>query len=350
MPRKRQEPKGAVKTSLFAHLDREEHINRLGDTLQEIDQLIDFKALSQSLEPLVGRVESPKGGRPAYPTELMLRIVVLKHLYGLSDEQTEYQLLDRLSFQRFTGLRNARNVPDRTTIWLFHERLGEEGSRTLFDEIKRQISAQGFIARGGQMIDASLVQAPKQRFSKEEKALLEKGEVPQQWRPAKGAQKDIEATWTKKHGKSYFGYKLHVGADARGKFIRTVSVTTASESDTRHMESVLDSANTSKDLYADRGYVDGAREERLIEEGFRPNIQRKAQVNKPLSATQKGRNERIAKTRARIEHVFGAMHWMGAHYIRTIGLPRAKTQLTLKSAVYNIRRLVSVQRVGLEAF
>jgi len=169
MPRKSLKPKGAVKESLFSTDDREAHIDRLGDTLQEIDQLIDFEAITRELASFVGRIDSGKGGRPAYESELMIRILVIKHLYGLSDEQTEYQLLDRLSFQRFAGLRNACNVPDRTTIWHFHQRLGEVGSQRLLDEIKRQVSAAGFIARGGQMVDASFIAAPRQRFTKEEK-------------------------------------------------------------------------------------------------------------------------------------------------------------------------------------
>jgi IS5 family transposase len=75
------------------------------------------------------------------------------------------------------------------------------------------------------------------------------------WSPAKRRQKDVDASWTKKHGKSYFGYKLSACADKRYKLIRKIKITTASEHDTRQMEDVLDPSNTSRDLYGDKGYL-----------------------------------------------------------------------------------------------
>ena len=69
------------------------------------------------------------------------------------------------------------------------------------------------MARGGQMIDASIVQTPRQSINKEEKAFVSENAMPADWKPAKRRQKDIDARWTKKHGKSYFGYKLSANAD-----------------------------------------------------------------------------------------------------------------------------------------
>lgn len=92
----------------------------------------------------------------------MVRILVLKRLYNLSDEQMEYQLLDRMSYQRSCGLSHAVNIPDRTTIWTFENQIGETGAHVLFDGVSAQLLKQGYIARGGQIIDATLVPAPKQ--------------------------------------------------------------------------------------------------------------------------------------------------------------------------------------------
>jgi hypothetical protein len=107
-------------------------------------------------------------------------------------------------------------------------------------------------------------------------------------------------TWTQKHGQSYFGYKVSVSADRRYKLIRRVKVSTASENDTLHLEAVLDHANTGRDLYGDKGYVDGGREHRLKAQGWRVHIQRKAEKGKPLSICQERRNTRIARVRARV--------------------------------------------------
>jgi len=95
----------------------------------------------------------------------------------------EFQLLDRLSFQRFVGLRASSQIPDRTTIWTFKERLIQAGaSESVFDAVNCQLSKHGYIARGGQMIDASIVEAPRQSLSKEEKAIVGEGAMPACWR------------------------------------------------------------------------------------------------------------------------------------------------------------------------
>lgn len=95
----------------------------------------------------------------------MVRVPVLKRLYNLSDEQVEYQLLDRMSFRRFCGLAHSASIPDRNTIWLFQQRIGTDGATALFQGVDAQIEQHGYMARGGQIIDATLVAAPIQRFT-----------------------------------------------------------------------------------------------------------------------------------------------------------------------------------------
>jgi IS5 family transposase len=253
-----------------------------------------------------------------------------------------------MSYQRFVGLEDSSQIPDRTTVWEFRERLAAAGAETVvFDAVDKELKRQGYIARSGQMVDASLVPAPKQHFNKDEKALVEQDAMPIEWTPAQRRQKDLEASWTKKHGKSYYGYKLTVNADKRYKLIRKLKVTTASEHDTLHLEDVLDDGNTCRDLYADKGYVDGAREARLQQTGLRTHIQRKAAKGKPLSDCQKRRNTRIARSRARVEHVFAGLRHLGGNGVRTVGLARATLQLNLKAAAYNIRRLCSLKTCGI---
>ena len=79
----------------------------MGDPLTGIEACIDFGALARTLDELFPRESSAKGGRPAYPTETMVRILVLKRLNNLSDERMEFLLLDLLSYQRFCGLKQA---------------------------------------------------------------------------------------------------------------------------------------------------------------------------------------------------------------------------------------------------
>lgn len=340
--------KSAVKTSLFAAEEREQKIDRKGDLLSTLDKHVSFAALATEIDRIAPRPSCKQGGRPPYPTELMVRILVLQHLYNLSDEALEYQLLDRLSFQRFCGLRHSSTIPDANTLWVFRERVSAAGGAdTLFDAVQRQLQQHGFIARGGQIVDATLVEAPKQHFHKEEKALLKQDATPAGWTPAQRRQKDTEVSWAKKHGKSHHGYKLSISTDRHYKLIRKRHVSTAKEHDTKHFEGVLDPTNTSRDVWADKGYEDKPREQRLNKSGWRLHIQHKAKKGKPQSECQKRRNTRIARPRARVEHVFGAMCAMGGKAIRTIGLARAVFGLSIKAAVYNLRRLCSLKEGGI---
>ena len=343
-------PRSALKTDLFADEHHRKKIDTLGDPLAEIGSYVDFAALAAEVDAVAPRPASPQGGRPPFPTETMVRILVLKRLYNLSDEQMEYQLLDRMSYKRFCGLAQATNIPDRTTVWAFEKRIGEAGAKALFDGVSAQLLKKGFIARGGQIIDATLMPAPKQHHSRGEKALIDQGAMPASWRPAKRRQKDLDATWTKKHGKSHFGYKLSINVDKKYKFIRKIETDTASTHDSQHFDNVFDTSNTRRAVYADRGYPSEQREAWLKAHGFRNQIQRKGQRNKPLSEGQQRRNHRIAKTRARVEHVFAAIEQMGGKLIRTIGRARANFAMTMMAACYNLKRLIYFRKAGIEAF
>jgi len=340
-----------MKPNLFAAQEREAKLSKLGDALEVMERHVDFAALAAAVDQAAPRPARARGGRPPFPTEVMVRILLIQQLFNLSDEQMEFQLLDRLSFQRFAGLRHSSQIPDRTTIWTFKERLIKAGaSESVFEAVNRQLAKHGYIARGGQMIDASIVQAPRQSLSKEEKELVGQGAMPITWEPAKRRQKDTDARWTKKHGKSYFGYKVSANADKRYKLVRKIKVSTASEHDTLHFEDVLDPNNTNRNILADKGYVDGEREDRLSKQGWRMHIQRKGTKDKPISETQQRRNHRIARTRARVEHVFAGLAQLGGKSLRSIGLPRAMLQLNWKVAAYNLQRLVYLKEARIEAF
>jgi IS5 family transposase len=145
---------------------------------------------------------------------LLFRILALQQLYNLSDDQTEYQIRDRYSFSRFVDLTPEDVVPDAKTLWRFRESLKSAAVfDRLFAELARQIAAEGYVARKGQAIDASLVAAPVQRNRRTDNAQPKAGEVLADWPNAKRRQKDVEARWTQNHGVSHYGYKNHVGVN-----------------------------------------------------------------------------------------------------------------------------------------
>ncbi len=144
----------------------------------------------------------------------MFKVLVLRELYALSDEQVEYQIADRLSFQRFLGIDLTQGAPDYTAVWRFRKRLGPERMKALFAELNTFIDLAGFEARKGQMIDASIVQKPKTR-----KPATPNDDAPGLTRQ-QAAHRDGEANWTQKHERSWFGYKNHINADVAHGFVR----------------------------------------------------------------------------------------------------------------------------------
>jgi IS5 family transposase len=178
------------------------------------------------------------------------------------------------------------------------------------------------VARDGQIINATLVPAPRQHSGKKE--LLAQGVMPTDWKPTKRCRKDVDATWTKKHGKSHFGYKLSINVDRKYRIIRRIKMGTASTHNSQHVDKVFDTSNTSHDVHADRGYPSQEREAWRKEKGLRDQIQRKGKRNKPLSGAIRGKNgdpppgkmEIGRKSRA----AFGRDHCCSTGLVGCIGL------------------------------
>ena len=182
------------------------------------------------------------------------------------------------------------------------------------------------------------MEVPRQRNSRVENEAIKGGDVPD-WPEAKRRQKDVDARWTKKNGKSFFGYKNHVSVDVKHKLIRAFSVTAASVHDSRVCEELL-RENTSRDVWMDSAYGSAERRQALSAGGYRAHIQRKGQRDHPLSEWEKQGNRTRARIRSRVEHVFGAQVMRaGRMFVRTIGLVRATVKIGLMNLAYNMDRL-----------
>ena len=340
----------------FGFFDAERRLAAItakGDPLEMIARVVPFESFRAEIEAAVltpVREKKSSAGRKPIDVMVMFRMLVLQSLYNLSDEQGEYQVRGRLSFTRFLGLGIEDGIPDGTPLWLFRETLAKAGLiEKLFEHFGHHLEAKGYIARGGQMIDATIVPVPKQRNSRDENDDVKAGKTPEAWEknPAKNRQKDKDARWTKKHGKSFYGYKNHVNADAKHKLIRQYDVTDASTHDSRKFDGLLNQANTSADVYADSAYRSAATEAKLSLRGLRSRVHQRANRNHPLSQAQDNANRQKSKVRARIEHVFGAQqNSPGGRIVRTIGIARAKAKIGLQNLAYNIRRLVTLERMA----
>jgi IS5 family transposase len=326
------------------------------DPLVGIDALVPWESFRGRLEAVWRRpaaARKSKAGRKPWDAIAMFKAIVLCELYNLSDDQAEYQLRDRLSFVRFLGLGLEDTVPDAKTVWLYREQLAQAGViERLFDDFDGHLRRQGYLAMGGQIIDASIVPVPKQRNSRDENARIKDGETPEGWaqQPAKRAQKDTDARWTKKHGKSHYGYKNHVNVDRRHKLVRRYQATPASVHDSQVGDDILDPDNTASGVWADSAYRSAEMEAKLAGKGLKSRIHRKGRRGKPLSEREKRGNRNRSKVRARVEHVFGAQsNDMGGTLVRCIGLVRVKARIGLKNLAYNMRRLVQLERLTVAA-
>jgi transposase len=185
--------------------DAEERLRWLsasGDPLERLRAVVEFEAFRAELEAALPRADRSRGGRPPYDAVLMFRILVLQALYTLSDEQAEYQLRDRLSFMRFAGLALHDAVPDAKTIWLYREQLTRAGALArLFARFDAMLAERGFLAMGGQIVDATVVEARRPRLTREEKATLRDGGTPDGWSTARTRQIDRDGRWTIKRGR-----------------------------------------------------------------------------------------------------------------------------------------------------
>jgi len=325
-------------------------LSKLGDPLEKLSLGVDFELFRDLLETRMSVTPKGKGGRPPYDYVLMFKIIILQHYYGLSDDQVEYQVNDRMSFMRFLDLTIADDIPDSKTVWHFTEKLKDlELVKELFALFADELTRLGLIVNEGKIIDASFVEAPRQRNSREEnKQIKQTGAAPKEWdaEPNKKRQKDVDARWTKKNFQNFYGYKNHAKVDGKSKLIDDYTVTDASVHDSQVLDELLNEKDKGQELYADSAYV--GQEEVLSKHKVINKVHEKGYKNKPLTETQQASNKTKSKTRVRVEHVFGFMeNSMGRMYYRKIGLPRATTAIGLMNLTYNMFRKIQLTEIAM---
>ena len=338
--------------------DRLAEISAQGDPLETLAATVDFEMFRPVLEGALGRPPRWKGGRPPFDPVLKFRMLVLQSLHGLSLEQTEYLVRDRLSWMRFCQLGPEDRVPDANTLWDFREALIAAGALDdLFARLDRAITAAGYLPRGGQIVDASLVAAPRQRNTDGEKAAIKEGKSAAEiWpdKPAKARQKDVDGRWTVKYSKAkvradgtkpvdiaipVYGYKSHISIDRMHGLIRRQTVTDAARHDgARLREGLIARTNTSRSVWADSAYRSAENEAWLEAHGMVSRIHRKKPRGRPMPKRTRRANAAKSAVRSKVEHVFAHQKARMGMTIRTIGLARARAAITLANMAYNMTR------------
>jgi transposase, IS5 family len=265
-------------------------------------------------------------GRKPYPALSMLKALYLQAAYDLGDRELEEALGDRLSFRRFCAFDLEDGTPDETTIWRFRQAAMETGVlEAVFAEINRQLAAKGLILKKGTLLDATLIAAKH-------------APPPRAAGLGAGHAKEPQASWTKKGGKAYFGYRAHVGVDAGSGLVRSDVFTTAkiNESEVADRLIVGDEAA----VYADKAYEHKGRRARLRAAGIKDRIMHRSHKHqRALPRWQDRRNQLIARRRAPVEAVFSAAKRLyGLGRARYASLARNAARALAIFTVYNLRR------------
>lgn len=344
-----------------------EHLARLsedGDPLEVLAATVDFEYFRGWLVEGLGYGDGRKGGRPPFDPVSMFKALILQAQHNLSDARMEFMIRDRLSWMRFLGFDLGGPTPDENTIRLFRDKLTESGTlKQVMKAFDWQLHKKGYIPMSGQIVDASLVPAPKQRNTEPEKEAVKAGKSASEiWpdEPNKAAQKDVDARWTLKIGGKVryrpdrtplpmialpvFGYKSHISIDRRYGFIRGQAVTSASAPDGRLLKSVIRTDNTCGEVWADSAYRSQSNEKWLAAKMLVSRIHRKKPKGKPMPKATAQANARKSSIRAHVEHVFAHQKNRYGLFIRTIGIKRAEAKLTLANLAYNMDRLIFHER------
>jgi IS5 family transposase len=304
---------------LLVRKRKSKRVNRL----EKMDELIDWRAVDRLLEKLSNSCK----GAPAYPPLCLVKALLLGGWHDLSDPALEDAIADRLSFRKFVGIPLDEVTPDETTFVRFRARLREHGLyERIFEEVNRQLDEKGMILRKGTLVDATIVEANARRPGKKE------GDV---------SMTDVDATFTMKHGKTCFGYKMHIGVDEGSGLIRRVIGATASIHDSLAFKGLI--CGDEEAAYGDKAY--GSKEHRkwLGELGVKDRLMHKATRGKPLLNWQKWFNVAVSGTRFQVEQFFGiGKQNYGLARARYRGEERVEGHFFLLATCYNLRRALSL--------
>ena len=291
--------------------------------LETIAREVDFSQAEERVAKTYSR-----GGRPACRVGVLLRVMILQHLYGLSDPQAEEQLQDRLSFQKFVQLDAHETVPDETTICRFRQRLIECGlHEELLGLLNTQLEARGYIVKRVTLVDATLVESSRKR--------------PDAPAAREGRAPDADASYTRKYHQSFYGYKAHVSSDGEHQLIRAAVISTAKVQDAQVFERIAP-PDTEK-IYADKAYDTKAKQAWLRERGMVSGIQKKGAHHIKLNEQDREQNRGKGRVRMQIERIFAHLkQWQHYRRVRYLGLAKNQLELTLKAVAYNLKRLAGI--------
>jgi IS5 family transposase len=293
------------------------------DRLERIEGLLDW----QRIDRLLDGINAERRGGRGYPPLCMLKALLLAQWHDLSDPGLEDALADRLSFRRFCGFPLDEETPDETSFVRFRARLRDLGlHERLFAEVNRQLEARGLMVKTGTLVDATIIQARAR---------------PPRAKEGTVSSVDPDAGFTKKHGRTYFGYKLHIGVDEGSELIRALETSSADLHDGEAFGALV--IGDEGKVYGDKAYGSQKNRDFLSRMGIGDCLMYKAARNKPLKPWQEWFNRAVSAVRSGIERVFGTgKTGYGLGETRYFGEERVEDDCYTFAIAYNLRRALSL--------
>lgn len=301
------------------------HIKTQSKQALEIIKLkIDWEKLLKPIEKIIlkQKENNSPAGRRTIDLLVIVKCFILQTIYNLSDPRLEEEIADRRSFQIFLDLNSLDSIPDETTICRYREIFARlELDKQLFYEFNKQLKGLNLIVGKGTIVDATIKQA----------------------QATSGSNRDKDADFTKKRGKTYYGYKGHIAIDEDSEVIKTVEFTKASPHDSNAFEQLVDYSEEA--IFADKAYANKNRRKRLERRNIFDGILSKGYRNKPLSQSEIRLNKLLSTVRNKVERPFAYMKRI-LNYQRCsyYDLRRNRFEFIMAAWVYNIRKLITATR------
>lgn len=289
--------------------------------LEIIKSKIDWVKLLNPVAEVISKQKenNSPAGRRTIDLLVIVKCFILQSIYNLSDPRLEEEIADRRSFQIFLDLNSQDSIPDETTICRYREMFARlDLDKKLFYEFNKQLKSLNLIVGKGTIVDATIKQA----------------------QATFGSRRDNDADYTKKRGKSYYGYKGHIAIDEDSEVIKTIEFTKASIHDSNQFDQLVDYSEQS--VFADKGYANKTRRKKLERRNIFDGILSKGYRNKPLSQTEKKFNKLLSTVRNKVERPFAYMKRI-LKYQRCsyYDLKRNRFEFIMAALVYNIRKLIT---------
>ena len=301
--------------------------------LDEMNLVVPWTELVNLIQPFASSGTGPKGGRPSFPVETMLRIHFLQQWFGLSDPAMEEALHDVSLYCEFTRLDpGAMRLPDESTILRFRHLLEQNNlSIQLLATINATLATKGLMLKTGTVVDATLIAAPSSTKNST-------------------GERDPEMHQTKKGNQWHFGMKAHIGVDADSGLVHTVIGTAGNVHDVTQGHGLLH--GDEQVVFADAGYQGAQKREEATgvdwHVAMRPGKRRALDKNSPWGNLLDKAEQMKASVRAKVEHPFRVIKCQfGFTKVRYKGLAKNTAQLVTLFALSNLwmarRQLMGAQ-------